>query len=91
LAIQAAPGLCSELTEQAGRRLLHLVNYRVDNPIKNIVARMRLPAGCQVKTVMLVSPERKSDLQLPFEEHGGVVTFTVPEVRVYEIAVLTMK
>ena len=104
LVVQAAPGLYSELTEQAGgagldhtrlrragRRLVHLVNYRTDEPVKNIVTRVRLPAGSHVKTVMLASPERKRDLQLPFEEQGGVVVFTVPEVRVYEIAVLTMK
>ena len=91
LVVQAAPGLYSELTEQAGRQLVHLVNYRADEPVKNIVTRVRLPAGRHVKTLMLASPERKSDLQLPFEEQGGVVAFTVPEVRVYEIAVLTMK
>jgi hypothetical protein len=91
LAVQAAPGLCSELTEQTGRRLVHLVNYRADDPAKNIVTRVRLPSGCNVKTVMLASPERKNDLQLPFEEQDGVVTFTVPEVSVYEIAVIMMK
>ena len=91
LAVQAAPGLCSELTEQAGRRLVHLVNYRTDEPVKNVVTRVRLPAGRHVKTVMLASPERRSDLQLSFEEQDGIAAFTVPEVRVYEIAVLTMK
>ena len=91
LVVQAAPGLCSELTKQAGRRLVHLVNYRADDSVKNIVTRVRLPAGSHVKTVMLTSPERKSDLQLSFEEQDGVVMFTVPEVRIYEIAVLTMK
>jgi len=91
LVVQAVPGLCSELTEQAGRRLLHLVNYRADEPAKNIVTRVRLPVGCHVKTVMLASPERNGDLNLPFEEQDGIVTFTVPEVHVYEIAVLTMK
>jgi hypothetical protein len=91
LVVQAAPGLCSELTEQASRRFVHLVNYRADDSAKNIVTRMRLPAGCHVKTAMLASPERDGDLNLPFEEQDGIVTFTVPEVCVYEIAVLTMK
>ncbi|MHC4596099.1 MAG: hypothetical protein ACYS9C_10750 [Planctomycetota bacterium] len=99
LTVQAAPGqpnqrlagLYSELTEQVGRRLVHLVNYRTDEPAKNVVIRMRLPAGSHVKTVTLASPQRKRDLQLPFKEQGGVVAFTVPEVRVYEIAMLTMK
>ncbi len=91
LAVQAAPGLHSELTEQVGRRLVHLVNYRTDEPAKNVVTRVRLPSGSHARMVMLASPERKRDLQLPFEEQDGVVAFTVPEVRVYEIAVLILK
>ena len=91
LSIQAGPGLYSELTEQAGRRLVHLVNYRAEHSVKNVVTRVRLPAGCHLSKVILASPERKNDLQLPFKEEDGIITFTVPEVSVYEIAVLTMK
>ncbi|MCK4628452.1 MAG: hypothetical protein KAT56_05580, partial [Sedimentisphaerales bacterium] len=85
-----------ELTEQAGRRLVHLVNYRSDKPgkktpVKNIVIRLSLPAGHHVKTVCLAGPERKQDLQLPFKEQTGFVTFTVPKVNIYEIAVVTME
>lgn len=91
LSVQAEPGVLCELTEQAGRRLLHLVNYRAGKPAKNIVTRLRLPAGCHVKTVMLASPEREHNLQLPFVEQDGIVTFTVPEVGIYEIAIISMK
>ena len=98
LSIQAevGPELGVELTEQAGRRLVHLVNYRSDKPgkktpVKNIVIRLSLSAGHHVKTVCLASPERKQDLQLPFKEQAGFITFIVPEVNIYEIAVVTME
>jgi len=91
LFVRARPGICSELTEQAGRRLLHLVNYRVNDPIEDIIVAIRLPATRQVKTVMLASPGREDDIKLPFEVRGRLVKFTVPEVNKYEIAVLTTK
>ncbi len=91
LSLQAKPGLCSELTEQPGRRLVHLVNYRADDPIKNITISLRLPAERHVKSVTLAGPEREHDIKLTFREQAGVVTFTVPQVSIYEIAVVTMK
>jgi len=76
LFVQAGSGLCSELTAQAGRRLLHLVNYRANVPVENIAAAIRLPAGSQVKTVTLASPERDDDMRLPFEVRDQLVEFT---------------
>ena len=91
LSVKAEPGLCVEFTEQTGRRLVHLVNYRIDEPAKNIVISLRLPVGRHVKNVMLAGPQRKHDMKLTFKEQAGLVTFTVPEVKIYEIAVVTMK
>jgi hypothetical protein len=83
-------GLCTELTEQPGRRLLHLVNYRSDGPLKDIAIRLRLPEGRHVKQVTLASPERDKTLNVPFQEEAAVVTFPVPQVGVYEIAIVKM-
>ncbi|HUT93923.1 MAG TPA: alpha-amylase family protein [Thermoguttaceae bacterium] len=91
LSIEGPPGLCSELTEKSGRRIVHLVNYRSDEPARKVVARVRLPAGRRAKAVTLASPERERDTELPFEQASDVVTFTVPEVAVYEIAAVTME
>ena len=91
LSLQAEPGLCSELTEQSGRRLVHLVNYRPDEPVEDVRVSLALPAGRHVKSVTLASPERQDDLELTFKEQVGVVRFTVPQVTTYEIAVVTMK
>jgi hypothetical protein len=91
LSIHANTGLCSELTEQPGRRLIHLVNYRDNNPITNVLVNMRLPAGCDVEAVLLTGPEREGNIELPFKEEGGRVKFAVPTVSVYEIVIVTIK
>jgi hypothetical protein len=91
LLVDAEPGLCAELTEQAGRRLVHLVNYRSDRAVKDTKTHVRLPAGRGVQSVRLAGPGHEADVKLPFSEEDGVVTFTVPEVDVYEIAVITME
>jgi len=90
LSVQAPHGLCSELTEQPGRRLVHLVNYRAE-PVEDVLVKLRLPAECRIKDVTLVSPERENDLKLDFQGQHGVVDFRVPQVRTFEIAVVTMK
>jgi len=91
LSVEAPPGLCAELTGKRGQRIVHLVNYRSDGPAQKVAVRVRLPDGRRAKAVTLASPERDRDVELPFEQTSGVVTFTVPEVAVYEIAVVTME
>jgi len=86
----AAAGLCAEVTEQPGRRLVHLVNYRDDGPLEEVSVRLRLPAGKSVSGVTLAGPEH-DDLPLPFRQEADAVTLTVPKVNVYEIAVVGMK
>ena len=80
-----------EFTQQPGRRLVHLVNYRGDQPAREVGVRLRLPAGSRAKSVRLAGPEHAADQTLPLQEQGGVVTLTVPEVRVYEIVVLELE
>lgn len=84
-------GLCAEFTQQPGRRLVHLVNYRGGEPAREVGIRLRLPVGSRAKSARLAGPEHAADQTLPLEEQGGVVTLTVPEVRVYEIVVLELE
>ncbi|MBI5819975.1 MAG: family 10 glycosylhydrolase [Verrucomicrobia bacterium] len=83
--------LCAELTEQPTRRMVHLVNYRTDNPVKDIAVRVALPKGRTAKSVTLASPEHTADITVSFKQDAGFVTFTVPTVGVYEIAVVAME
>ncbi|MCU0914306.1 MAG: hypothetical protein MUC88_07080 [Planctomycetes bacterium] len=92
LAVSTAPdslgGLCCELTEQAGRRLVHLVNYRDSDPVEKVAVRVRLPAGRKATSVTLVGPGQE-DRVLEYTTEEGTVTFTVPRIEVYEIAAVT--
>ena len=91
LSVEGPQGLCAEMTEQSGRRLVHLVNYRSGEPARNIALRVRLPAGKKAKSVTLASPLRENDAALSFEKQAGAVEFTVPSVDVYEIAVIAFE
>jgi len=91
LHVDAPAGLCTELTRQAERQLVHLVNYRPDGPVKDVRVRLRLPEGKQVRSVALAGPSHDADATLPFEQKGRHVTFTVPSVEVYEIAVASLE
>lgn len=85
--VTAQPGLCAEFTEQTGRRMVHLVNYRDDGPAEQVVVRLRVPSGKQVADVSLVSPEHDGARPLVFQQQAHWIVFTVPAVNVYEIAV----
>ena len=64
-------GLCAELTEQPGRRLVHLVNYRSDAPARQIEVAVRLPTACRAKAATLVSPDRSAERPPCIETGGG--------------------
>ncbi len=86
----APAGLCAELTGQHGRRLLHLVNYRDDAAATDIVIQIALPAGKSVKSVRLSSPLHADRPELTFGQTTDSVTFTVPQVNLYEIVVVEL-
>ncbi len=88
LDVSAPLGLCAELTEQNGRRLVHLVNYRPDGPVEKIKVDLQLPPGSRAASVALAGPGHEQDLELPFEQKQDAVEFTVPSVDIYEIAVV---
>ncbi len=83
-------GLCTEVTEQPGRRLVHLVNYRADGPLRDLSVGLSLPEGKRASRVTLASPEH-GDENVPFHEEAGRVTFDVSRLSVYEIAIVAMQ
>lgn len=89
--VGAADGLCVEFTRQGERRLVHLVNYRDDGPIKDVRVRMRVPEGKSVGSVTIVGPDHAGELAVPFVEAKGQVAFKVPEVGVYEIGCVALR
>ncbi len=89
LAVDGPHGLCAELTEQPGRRLVHLVNYRTDTPARNIAVTVQIPEGMQNKNVRLARPEHDKDADLEIRQQGRVITCVVPVIDVYGIVVVT--
>lgn len=85
----AAAGLCAELTERTDCKLVHLVNYRSGAPVNSIRIRLAVTPGAQVQKVTLAGPDHSDDLSLTFTQQQGFVTFTVPSVKIYEVAVVT--
>ncbi|NLE60128.1 MAG: hypothetical protein GX616_17395, partial [Planctomycetes bacterium] len=89
LTVEGPSGLCAELTEQPGRRLVHLVNYRTDTPARNINVTVQLPKGEPVKSVRLARPEHDKDVNLEIRWQEKAITCVVPAIDVYGIVVVT--
>ncbi len=85
LSVDAPVGLCAELTEQEDRKLVHLVNYRIEETMNNVSVRVRIDPEESVKEIVTSSPSRKEDLPLDFEVQTGFVKFTVPQIETYEV------
>ena len=84
-------GVCAELTERGNQRFVHLVNYRDADPVKDITLQLRVPDNRRVKEVALASPGRKHDLKVAHVREGSFVTFVVPQLDIYEVAVVSLQ
>lgn len=82
--------LFAEYTGKPGQKQVHLVNYRPEMPIEKVQVRVRLKGSQKVQRVELLSPTRKDAIKVPFERNEDGITFTVPEIDVYEIAVIRL-
>jgi hypothetical protein len=72
--------------------MVHLVNYahKRTPSIPSVEVRCRLPKGEKAKEVRLYSPDSDAPpVTLKSTESGGEAAFTVPEVKVYAIAVVS--
>ena len=91
LAVSGPLGLCTELTEQTARRLVHLVNYPPNVPVEDLKVRLQLPEGRRATSLSLANPERDRDLDATLQENTKLIEFTVPSVGVYEMAVVELE
>jgi len=73
--------------------LVHLVNYNVarEPSVSNIEVKLKLPNHSVVAKVTLFSPDRADTPTLPHELHEGVVSFTVPALATYNLAVIQLE
>lgn len=89
--VKAPHGVCAEFTQQGNRRLVHLVNYKINEPAKNIEVRMPLPSAFSCSSVKLASPQHVEEISLPFTQKNKELIFVVPETGIYEIASIELK
>ncbi|MDD5597390.1 MAG: carbohydrate binding domain-containing protein [Victivallaceae bacterium] len=73
--------------------VLHYINYNLNKTAAEIKTALVLPKGNKVKKIEYISPDNKEKIQLSYTltEAGGkkIVNFTIPELKVYGIAVVS--
>jgi len=93
--IKGPPALVAEIQEQSttGRWLLHLLNYDADrhSSIDNVPVSLKLPPNKSVRAVHLLSPDTAQTGEAMITISPGAVSFTVPHIRTYTIAVLDLQ
>ena len=93
-------------TTRPFRYIIHLVNYLRDErphrgvsgaalerpiPQEHIVVKLRLPEDCRVRSVQLLSPDGAVTGRLKHEYSEGMLSFVVPRLIVYSVAVVQTK
>lgn len=87
VSIDAPANVCVELTRQTNRTLVHLVNYQSEVPAENVRVHLR---GNWKKPprVTLASPDAATETTVESIQKPGGIEFTVPETKIYTIAVV---
>lgn len=70
------------------RLVLHLINNEATGVFRNLRLSMQVPPALRIKQVRLESPDRRQSLRLPAKTENGLVSFTVPELAFYAMAIL---
>lgn len=95
LEVTAPPTVAAELVEQKqkGEMIVHLLNYDVARipSVRQIGIDLRLPKGKKATMVSLISPDAASTLSLPFVPKNGRVSFTVPSLKTYSLAIVQLQ
>ena len=69
--------------ENAPTRLLHLVNFKVDQPVKSVRVRLHLPTGMRLSGVTLLDPDQDEEETLAAVSGHGEISLTVPQLNTY--------
>jgi len=85
----------AELIEQPdqNRRIVHLLNYAAPNgsTVSNIKVEVELPQGKQARQVTLLSPDGGEATTVESRVENGRVSFTVPHLHTYTLAIIQME
>ena len=71
------------------RYVLHVLNHSLSGQLKNVRVSLRTPPRFRARRVRLLSPDaRTGEKEIRFQESEGRVNFTVPELKIYTLAVV---
>jgi len=72
--------------------ILHLLNYGYSNgSVRNISLSVKLPDGFSLGGITLASPDLEADTELQYSLEDGRVTFSVPELEIWDVIVMSPK
>jgi hypothetical protein len=95
LEVKAPITVVAELMEQKPKNelLVHLVNYNVARTpaVRNIGVSVRVPEGKKAAGVSLLSPDAASTQTPRFTAKEGRVSFTVPQLKTYTLAIIQLE
>jgi hypothetical protein len=87
--VEAPAWVTAEVADQAatGTRLLHLINFKYQVPLRDIPVRVRLPQGARFREAVVETPDGPSQ-ELHVTVEDDAVSFRVPELKVYDLILL---
>lgn len=87
--------IVTELMEQSGkdRRLVHLINYAgpQGKMADSVEVNVEIPEGKEVRKVTLLTPDGTGTQTLPGRTGHGRISFTVPRLHTYSVAILDLR
>jgi len=91
--VEAPLWVTNEVAEQPSShtRLLHLVNFKDKEPLRDIPVLMQVPEGMRLREVMLKSPDEPAAIPLKFTLAGNVAALRVPRLAIYDLILFRME
>ncbi len=88
--VEAPLWVTAELARQpeTGTHLLHLINFKLHEQLKDVPVQLRLPAGAKIRSAAIVSPDAGASAQVPVEMKDGVAKLKVPLLDVYSLVIV---
>ncbi|MBI3852054.1 MAG: beta-galactosidase [Verrucomicrobia bacterium] len=87
--MEAPAWVVAELADQpaTGTRLLHLINFKYQEPLRDLPVKVRLPQGARFREAVVETPDGPTQ-KLRVSVEGDTVSFRVPELKVYDLVLL---
>ena len=90
--VKAPDWVTMELARQEkGPLLLHLVNYKPMETVRDIGVIIRPPAKCRVKEAVLVTPENVTGQNVKFKSGQDGISMVIPSMRVYALVIMSVE